>query len=660
MPKVNLQGAPYIRVANWDVKESVDWQKLCNRLFTVISAATDKTTIVVEGTMLLECETLVKLATDFICIEIDKWECFERRRLSDGKRQKHLPYMLEMWRLHCERFRRALQTLSRSTEFMFLNQIELRKILDSAGQDRGDRSLCDWLSDVATFDATDFVFLISNDDEEQWFQPDEFQRRIFIAPEHKLLGDALVQAMPTDFVLRAQLKTLFAIYLGVALGDASGAPFEFHHGKPVLWNDGQLTVPLIISGRGGVRGAPAGAVTDDFQMTLLALKTLIKNNMRFDSTAHIEAYIDWASKRPGGIGKNTVALFQHDPTVSKQLMLQKYIIAFNKRHEHLLGCSMSNGTLMRASAFVAIPSLSEAIAAAVGDALVSNSNVVNAFANAIYVFILHQIVYMARTIETLSTWLDRKTIEDIYNEYIATNTDIRLRSELAANEVIVAVLDALNSPDCETARKELNMPECELKNLINDKDQKGYVLVALWVALRYTVRATTHKWSFGTAIRNVVQLGGDTDTNAAITGALLATSRVRTTLSTKSVDTCLDVLCETEASNLATLLNVPYRFSTLRIVDGLYPARLGEELALLPAAWTKFFAKPDDNVGSIADPLPVATSSSVATTSTSTSTTATKKRSNDDDDNDDDAVDAVEDDDGRQQHRAATKRHKTK
>ena len=651
MPKVNLQGAPYIRVANWDVKESVDWQKLCNRLFTVISAAADKTTIAVEGTMLLECETLVKLATDFICIEIDKWECFERRRLSDGKRQKYLPYMLEMWRLHCERFRRALQTLSRSTEFMFLNQIELRKILDSAGQDRGDRSLCDWFSDVATFDATDFIFLISDVDEEQWFQPDEFQRRIFVSPEHKLLGDALMRAMPTDFVLRAQLKTLFAIYLGVALGDASGAPFEFHHGKPVLWNDGQLTVPLIISGRGGVRGAPAGAVTDDFQMTLLALKTLIKNNMRFDSTAHIEAYIDWASKRPGGIGKNTAALFQHDLTVNKQLMLEKYKKEFYKRHELLLGCSMSNGTLMRASAFVAIPSLSEAIAAAVGDALVSNSNVVNAFANAIYVFILHQIVYMACTIETLSTWLHRKTIEDIYNKYIATNTDIRLRSELATNEVIVAVLDAINSPDCESVRKELNMPECDLKN-INDKDQKGYVLVALWVALRYTIRATTHKWSFGTAIRNVVQLGGDTDTNAAITGALLATSRVRTTLSTKSVDTCLDVLCETEASNLVTLMNVPYRFSTLRIVDGLYPARLGEELALLPAAWTKFFAKPDDNVGSIADPLPVATSSSVATTTTST--TATKKRLSDDDDNDD-AVD-----DEQPQHQTTAKRHKTK
>ena len=65
----------------------------------------------------------------------------------------------------------------------------------------------------------------------------------------------------------------------------------------------------------------------------------------------------------------------------------------------------------------------------------------------------------------------------------------------------------------------------DMSSLVNSADKKGFVLVALWVAFRYYAQWSLLRGSeripIRQTIRRVVVLGGDTDTNAAITGALL-------------------------------------------------------------------------------------------------------------------------------------------
>lgn len=548
VPKVRLQDAPFVRVGTWDVHDSVDWTTLeinvCHCVEQLVPAQTPHT-IIVEGNMLVGVDWLVRCAHMIVCLEIDKWTCFDRRAAS-AKRQCHWPYLVHMWEEHCKRFKEFLKDAGARSNTHFLTPEAFEALLQTrptlpvspgSVDDNAVAALERILACAHPLSAR--VLAALNDDSR-------------CPPDQPVIGpNAALAAYLADRPADSLAGRLLAMYLGVALGDASGAPFEFHHQKPFEWS-GRLDVPLVMTGRGGVRGAPPGAITDDFQMTLASLRTLHANDCQYSKQSHIRAYIQFASELPGGIGSNTRALFQHTRTLNPARPMAKYRAAFEEAHADQTNLSRSNGTLMRASALIMIPDRARAIAAATEDARLSNDNHTNVYANRVYVALLHDLVRGGRRLP-FDGWLNHDYLVALLPDACQCDDCI---------DVALVVMHAATKSDVSVSPGEGNMYEW-----INNKDKKGYVLVALWVALRLAQQLTRDE-ALDDALVSVVSLGGDTDTNAAITGALLG------------AHWGITKLYEEQKENIDVLLNVVYRYATVKNVLGLTPASL---FTLLPA-----------------------------------------------------------------------------
>lgn len=588
MPKVSLQGAPFVKVTYWDDDKCIDWSDLMLNVNAALNDAVKPKLVIVEGNMLISCKPLLKLATLVIAISIDKWTCFDRRVASDSKRQHYMPYMIKMWKSHVERF----ENIADDAKTVFVSQRDLTVALNR-----------EFVS------AASVVHLVGRD-----FTWRQFMEELIVdqrySPHHvpvvvenknSVYGIELAKKMASKSAFATLVDKVHGMLLGVALGDAAGAPFEFHHGKTVNWTSGKMDVPLVLSGRGGVRAAPPGAVTDDFQMTFLVLMHLVANKFDYISKKQIMKYIYWASSRPGGIGLNTRDLLQHAITKDEGKMMQKYLDAFQLKHVDQDKLSMSNGTLMRASAFAICPDRTTAILNAVKDARVTNDNLVNICANAIYVAFAHDL--LNNRVVNVASHIDRVfmlNVEILLMENglfptLGNKTFERVR------EVVYHAIESSHLSVSEGA---------DMSQLVHSKDKKGFVLVALWVAFRYyqkwRVPTSGKRTSVGEIIRQVVCLGGDCDTNAAIVGGLLGAY------------VGADYLLVCESDNLEVVLNVEYRYSTVKNVDNLTPAAL-----------PKYLDKLYDLYAGVA-------SIEQEESEHSTSSTSSKRKQSDDDDNDDD------------------------
>ena len=599
MPKVSLQGAPYIKVTYWDADECVDWAELILHVEAQRNIIGDKapTTLVIEGNMLLSQKYFLDIATEIVCISIDKWQCFDRRVASDSKRQCYLPYMIEMWKSHVKRFNKALENEEACKKIQFVNCESLVELTKK-------RSPCLSSAIAAVFrdcamTKSQFETVLNQESPyPQSFKPIDICSFSDIYGER--FGNVLrLSGTSANDVLL--LHSLYAMLLGNAYGDAAGAWCEFHHQKPVVWADGALNIPLVLSGRGGVRAAPPGAVTDDFQMTLTALKTLIKNNMRYVARDHIDAYIDWASRLPGGIGINTRALLQHARIKDKDRTYEKYLEAFRQKHSDPTKLSKSNGTLMRASAFAAIKELGAAVAAAAADAAVTNNNTINRYANAIYVAIIHNIINRkVDASKPLKSWINADFLDrDVNVAFLADAASSG--NSVDADEMRTVQTTVLHAIDA------VSDSVGDMSQLVNDKERKGYVLVALWVALRYYDTFYRELPSVREVLRRVVCLGGDTDTNAAIAGALICSSLQ------------LDQFCALEKDNLNVLMNCQYDYATVKNINNLRPSSL-------PKVMEQLFYKLTST------PQPTAEQSLSTDASTSITSVGDKKKRDDDDD----------------------------
>ncbi len=590
MPKVSLQGAPFVKITYWDDDKCIDWSELLLNVNAALNDTVKPKLVIVEGNMLISCKPLLKLATLVIAISIDKWTCFDRRVSSNDKRQHYMPYMIKMWKSHVARFENIVD----DSKTVFVSQRDLTAALNR-----------DFVS------ASSVVHLVSRDFTWRQFMEELIMDQrysphhvpVVVENKNSVYGIELAKKMASKSLFATLVDKVHGMLLGVALGDAAGAPFEFHRGKPVVWSDGKMNVPLVLSGRGGgVRGAPPGAVTDDFQMTFLVLMHLVANNFSYDSKKQIMKYIKWASSHPGGIGTNTRDLFQHALIKDESKTMQKYLDAFQSKHADPDKRSMSNGTLMRASAFAICPDRATAILNSVKDARVSNDNLVNICANAIYVAFAHDL--LGNRVVGVAYHIDPLFMLNIETLLMENELFPSLGNE-TFKRVKEVVYHAIESPHL-TAREGVDMSQ-----LVNSKDKKGFVLVALWVAFRYYRKwrnlTASQRTSVGELIRQVVCLGGDCDTNAAIFGGLIG------------ADVGADYLLVCESDNLEVVLNVEYRYSTVKNVDNLTPVAL-----------PKYLDKLYDLYAGVAS---IEQEESEHSTS---STSSKRKQSNDEDDNDDD------------------------
>lgn len=252
-------------------------------------------------------------------------------------------------------------------------------------------------------------------------------------------------------------------WAGQMVGDALGASVEGWRQERIrgYYPDG-LEVMLPDSPIFGYR--PAGSVTDDTQMAL-CLHRALEESRGWNPQMTMKCYREWYATNPPDVGCATRAAMEGFPMPQSQ----------------------GNGTLMRVfpiALWAASHPEFDWERAAREDAALTHPNPHNADCNAVFVYAMLQATEQGATPQSV---------------YAATLA--WARSQSISPVVLKAVEDAA------TIR-----PVCDSHNI-------GWVVLALHVALYQLLHAP----DFRAALVDVVSSGGDTDTNAAITGALLAT-----------------------------------------------------------------------------------------------------------------------------------------
>ena len=247
--------------------------------------------------------------------------------------------------------------------------------------------------------------------------------------------------------------------LGQLAGDALGSLVEFQTPSQILrhYPDGVRDLA-----DGGTWQTIAGQPTDDSEMALMLARSLV-NQGRFDREAVRQAYIDWLESGPFDCGYTVKGGLQgrHNPR------------------------SQANGALMRISPlgiFGANYDLEQVAEWARQDAAITHIHPVCQDANALFAMAIAH---------ALRSGCDARALyEQIVNWALEAQVDETLTA---------AVAGAAEAPPADFV------------------SQAGWVLIgfqnALWQLLH--ARDPEH------AIIDTVMRGGDSDTNAAITGALL-------------------------------------------------------------------------------------------------------------------------------------------
>lgn len=170
---------------------------------------------------------------------------------------------------------------------------------------------------------------------------------------------------------------LLGMFCGVALGDASGAPYERRTRQ--LYNGTIRHQNILRSQFQGTRISVLGQVTDDFEMTMALLNT-IKSEEGYTQESVTKAYLEWANSKCPFLGRNTRNLFYGIKTLKGYNNRKTKYIDNIDVYER----TQSNGCLMRATPLVLVedPSL---------DTILTNNNPVCIEAVCVYVNTLKQI-----------------------------------------------------------------------------------------------------------------------------------------------------------------------------------------------------------------------------------------------------------------------------
>lgn len=306
------------------------------------------------------------------------------------------------------------------------------------------------------------------------------------------------------------LDKIRGFLIGVFLGDALGAPHEFRKQKDVY--TGKLQYPAKMHNRQGVKHFVIGQVTDDSEMTLIILRGILRDSGYNMDNLTLD-YIEWANSKPGGIGINTAYLFKgitaKDPqrrlnTYKNRYSAKKEIMHYNKLDKRGFGWDMnnwtqSNGSLMRCSPLVLLKD-SDII---IKDCQITNPHPVNIQINQLYLKLLNNAILNVKPIEN-------------FNQII-----IYVNQEFSSyQQSILQVLSEISNDYL----KYLETGQLNLSR--NVQINKGWVLHSFYVAIMAYILFGPYKdlnkpEGFRLGLDWIISLKGDTDTNAAIGGALL-------------------------------------------------------------------------------------------------------------------------------------------
>ena len=247
--------------------------------------------------------------------------------------------------------------------------------------------------------------------------------------------------------------------LGQLAGDALGGLVEFQTPEQIRKKYPNGVRELA---PGGTWNTLAGQPTDDSEMALLLARMLVEKKT-YDPEAAFDAYVFWLDSEPFDCGATIAAALRGRPNPDSQ----------------------ANGALMRISplgVFGANDDLDQVAAWAMRDATLTHPHPVCRQANALFA------AAVARAVRT------ETPARGLYHRIIKHAENLGVDHALYE-----AVKGAAQAPPADYVR------------------QQGWVLIALRNALWQLLHAP----SLEEAVVDTVRRGGDTDTNAAICGALM-------------------------------------------------------------------------------------------------------------------------------------------
>jgi len=261
--------------------------------------------------------------------------------------------------------------------------------------------------------------------------------------------------------------------MGACVGDALGAYFEFETDITPEMLETALTMP-----GGGTHGVGMGQVTDDSEMAICMMRGLIGGQGLFTVDAITHFYQLWYLSEPFGLGATCSIAF-------RGFCIDSSPLSCIQRAKHYNRQSQSNGSLMRIAPMGVWSrnlSDSEAALAARIESSLTHSHPVILHAGAAYVLALKHLI---------NHFGDREGAYQVARRYAFTegNSDIQ-----------DWFLHIENEPP-----------------LVPELNKIGWAKVGFTRAFRCLREGD----SYEVAMRKTLEIGGDSDTNAAIVGALV-------------------------------------------------------------------------------------------------------------------------------------------
>lgn len=277
-----------------------------------------------------------------------------------------------------------------------------------------------------------------------------------------------------DDIEKLRLNCALGCVFGAFIGDALGSALEF---KTRITND-MLQSALLMNG--GVFGNGSGQVTDDSEMAMSMLTALSESVPRFDPDLIGRHYKYWIISRPFDIGQTTASALRPLRNVESNF----WSCASDAAREYN-SSSQSNGSFMRSSplaVFCRKLSFAELKEVVINDVCMTHSNKTVQEAECLYIRFISFLIQNPKNKDG--------AIEDLFN-CLNDVTDPNTKKW---------VEDAFSNKRMEAINR------------------MGWVKIAFDHAFG---QIRKEEINFDQAMSDILSLGGDTDTNAAIVGAMI-------------------------------------------------------------------------------------------------------------------------------------------
>jgi len=267
---------------------------------------------------------------------------------------------------------------------------------------------------------------------------------------------------------QADTGTATSALLGLAVADALGAPLEFSSCEEAT---AAVEAGLELSGG---RGWEPGEWTDDTAMALCLAECIGDRGMPIDLDDLTRRYVDWASSRPKDIGITTRRALAGAENADQARDNARAL------HEQS-GRTAGNGTVMRAAPLAFAPAPRE------------------------------DILLAARNDARLTHW------DDVAGDASAALCSALLALRSGEDPIVAAIEESGQHPKLSAALQQVADGDLDEVGRLAGGPEGG----TCWATLAAGLAALSFD-SYDTGVSWAISHGFDTDTNAAVAGALLA------------------------------------------------------------------------------------------------------------------------------------------